>query len=93
VDEYLKHMNAYLWPDLIIIGGGVSKKADKFLPFLTVETEVVAAQMQNEAGIVGAAIAALSLQPQAEEATEPMKQDTAQDTSQDDISCQDDRSF
>jgi polyphosphate glucokinase len=86
VDEYLQHMNAYLWPDLIIIGGGVSKKADKFLPLLTVQTEVVAAQMENEAGIVGAAVAALSRQPQAEEAVAPPKQDTAQDTSQDDIS-------
>ena len=86
VDEYLQHMNAYLWPDLIIIGGGVSKKADKFLPFLTVETEVVAAQMENEAGIVGAAVAALSLQPQAEKAAAPAEQDTAQDMSQDDES-------
>jgi polyphosphate glucokinase len=83
VDEYLQHMNAYLWPDLIIIGGGVSKKADKFLPLLTVETEVVAAQMENEAGIVGAAVAALYQQPQAEKAAAPAKQDTAQDTSQD----------
>jgi polyphosphate glucokinase len=86
VDEYLQHMNAYLWPDLIIIGGGVSKKADKFLPLLTVGTEVVAAQMENEAGIVGAAVAALSLQPQAEETDEPVAQDTTQDTSQDDTS-------
>jgi len=59
VDEYLQHMNAYLWPDLIIIGGGVSKNAEKFLPLLKVETEVVAAQLENEAGIVGAALAPL----------------------------------
>jgi polyphosphate glucokinase len=43
VDEYLRRMNSYLWPDLIVVGGGVSKSADKFLPLLTVETEVVAA--------------------------------------------------
>ena len=77
VDEYLRRMNAYLWPDLIIIGGGVSKKADKFLSLLTVETEVVAAQLHNEAGIVGAALAAFSAQqpePSAPEA--PVDLDT-----------------
>src|SRR5262245_60835817 len=84
VDEYLKHMNAYLWPDLIIVGGGVSKKADKFVPLLTVETEVVAAQMQNEAGIVGAAVAALHRQPPVEGAAEQRAQDTAQDMLEDD---------
>src|ERR1700741_4766170 len=42
-DEYLKYINYYLWPDLIIVGGGASKKADKFLPLLTVNAEVVAA--------------------------------------------------
>jgi len=45
-------------PDLFIIGGGVSKKSEKFVPRLTeVQTEIVAAQLLNEAGIVGAAIA------------------------------------
>ncbi len=61
VEEYLQRMNAYLWPDLIIIGGGVSKKAAKFLPLVTVDTEVVAAQLHNKAGIVGAALASLYL--------------------------------
>jgi polyphosphate glucokinase len=87
VDEYLKHMNAYLWPDLIIIGGGVSKKADKFLPLLTVATEVVVAQMENEAGIVGAAMAALYRQLPADGAAAQTVQDTAQDMSEDDTSC------
>jgi polyphosphate glucokinase len=86
VDEYLKYMNAYLWPDLIIIGGGVSKKADKFLPLLTVETEVVPAQMENDAGIVGAAVAGLYRQPQADNATEQTEQVVAQDVAEDDIS-------
>lgn len=58
VDEYLKRMQAYLWPELIIVGGGVSQKHEKFLPLLTVDAEVVPAQMRNEAGIVGAALAA-----------------------------------
>lgn len=58
LDRYLQTLNALLWPDLIILGGGVSKKADRFVPLLTVNTEVVPAQLQNEAGIIGAAMAA-----------------------------------
>ena len=58
VDEVLECMYAYMWPDLVIIGGGVSKKHDRFLTHLKVPTEVVPAQMRNEAGIVGAALAA-----------------------------------
>ena len=53
VDEYLDHLEALMWPDLIIIGGGVSKKGEKFIPLLTPRCEVVAAKLQNEAGIVG----------------------------------------
>ncbi len=56
--EYLDLLRRLLWPDLIIIGGGVSKKADKFLPLIDVDTEVVPARMQNEAGIIGAAMSA-----------------------------------
>jgi polyphosphate glucokinase len=62
VDTYLKRMHAYLWPDLIIVGGGVSKKHDKFLPYLTVDAEVVPAMMRNEAGIIGAALLASETQ-------------------------------
>jgi polyphosphate glucokinase len=58
VAEYLAHMEALLWPDLIIIGGGVSKRADRFLPLLKLRTPVVAAALQNHAGIIGAALAA-----------------------------------
>ena len=58
VDEYLNHLEALFWPDMIIIGGGASRKADKFLPLLTVGTPVVAASLQNDAGIVGAAVVA-----------------------------------
>lgn len=57
VDDYLRLVEALFWPDLFVIGGGVSKKADKFLPKLTCRTEVVAAELHNEAGIVGAALA------------------------------------
>ena len=58
VEEYLKWLERLLWPDLIIIGGGVSKKADKFLPLVHVDTPVVPATLQNDAGIIGAALAA-----------------------------------
>lgn len=58
VDAYLHKLEALLWPTLIIVGGGISKKADKFLPRLTVRTPVVAAQLHNEAGIAGAALLA-----------------------------------
>ncbi len=58
VDEYLEAAERVLWPDLIIIGGGASKNGAKFIPRLTVKAPVVAAQLLNEAGIVGAALAA-----------------------------------
>jgi polyphosphate glucokinase len=59
VDEYLAHMEALLSPGLIIIGGGISKKSEKFLPLLTgLQAKVVPAGMLNDAGIVGAAMAA-----------------------------------
>ena len=45
-----------LWPELIIIGGGVSKKAEKFLPHIDLRTPLVPAELKNEAGIVGAAV-------------------------------------
>lgn len=49
-----------LWPDLFIAGGGISRKADKWLPLLENRTPVVAAALLNTAGIVGAAMAATS---------------------------------
>jgi polyphosphate glucokinase len=58
VDRYLDVLEASVWPDLIIVGGGVSKKAEKWVPLLTTRTPVVPAQLQNDAGIVGAALAA-----------------------------------
>jgi polyphosphate glucokinase len=58
VDDYMDHLEAVLAPDLFIVGGGISRKADKFLPLLTLRARVVAAAMHNDAGIVGAAMAA-----------------------------------
>ena len=56
LQEFLEQVQRALWPELIIIGGGVSKKADKFLPRIELDTEVVPAKLMNEAGIVGAAL-------------------------------------
>jgi polyphosphate glucokinase len=61
VDEYLAELEALFSPDLFIVGGGVSKKHHKFLPLLQTAVDVVPAQLLNEAGIVGAALAAQAL--------------------------------
>jgi polyphosphate glucokinase len=58
VSRYLQVLENLIWPDLVIAGGGVSKKADRWLPLLKVRTNVVAAALKNDAGIVGAAAAA-----------------------------------
>jgi len=58
LDEYLLELERLLFPDLFILGGGVSKRHDRFIPLLTTHAEVVPAGLLNEAGIVGAAIAA-----------------------------------
>ncbi len=60
VDEFLDAMERLLWPDVIIIGGGVSKDADKFFQWLTARAKIVPAQMLNNAGIAGAALAAVA---------------------------------
>lgn len=58
VSKYLQTLEKGLWPDLIIAGGGVSKKAEKWIPHLECRTPVVPAKLLNNAGIVGAALAA-----------------------------------
>lgn len=58
LDEYIDRIDALLWPDLIILGGGISKKADRYLPLLSSRPPVVPAALRNEAGIVGAALRA-----------------------------------
>jgi polyphosphate glucokinase len=63
VETYIRRLDALLWPDLVILGSGASKKADKLLPRLDVRPEVVAATLLNEAGIVGAAVAAAEGHP------------------------------
>lgn len=56
LSEYLTEVENLFWPDLFIIGGGVSKKADEFFPMLKIRTKIVPAQLLNQAGIVGAAV-------------------------------------
>ncbi|MET8801806.1 polyphosphate--glucose phosphotransferase [Streptomyces sp. NPDC004546] len=59
VQRYLAHVEMLFTPELFIIGGGVSRKADKFLRFIDgIRAEIVPAQLQNNAGIVGAAMRA-----------------------------------
>ncbi len=60
VDEYLRYVERLFSPDLFIIGGGVSERADRFVPLLTVQAPVVPAAMGNDAGIAGAALHALA---------------------------------
>ncbi|WP_034648263.1 polyphosphate--glucose phosphotransferase [Corynebacterium vitaeruminis] len=60
VSKILKEYERLFWPSLFIVGGGISRKADKWVPKLTNDTPVVPAQLRNRAGIVGAAMAAES---------------------------------
>ena len=62
LDEYLDAVDRLIWPDLIILGGGISKRSEKFLPLLTARARVVPAALRNEAGIVGAALRARALE-------------------------------
>jgi len=64
VSEYLQHIEALISPNLIIVGGGISKESDKWVPMLTgIQAKIVPAALQNDAGIVGAALAAGLTQP------------------------------
>jgi len=56
--KYFKHINLLLSPDLFIVGGGASKKLGKFVNHIRIDTPIVAAEAENEAGIIGAAMAA-----------------------------------
>jgi len=61
VSEYLQHIEALISPNLIIVGGGISKESDKWVPMLSgIQAKIVPAALQNDAGIVGAAMAAAS---------------------------------
>jgi polyphosphate glucokinase len=55
LQRYFSALEALLRPDLFIVGGGVSRRPEKFLPFIALDTRIVPALLQNEAGIAGAA--------------------------------------
>jgi polyphosphate glucokinase len=57
-NRYLQTLEKLIWPDLVILGGGVIKKHEKFFPYLDLNAEIVPARLMNQAGIVGAALAA-----------------------------------
>ena len=61
VNEYLERVEFLFSPDLLIVGGGVSKKHEHFLPLLKTRAQIVPAQLLNNAGLVGAALSALSV--------------------------------
>ena len=65
LEEHLQAIDKLFSPNLIILGGGVSKNADKYIPRLTVKCPVVPAQLRNDAGIIGAAIVAAEAKPHA----------------------------
>lgn len=54
-NKYLQYIHSLCWPDLIIIGGGVASKSEKFMKYIDVNCDVVTAQLENKAGIIGAA--------------------------------------
>jgi polyphosphate glucokinase len=55
LQEYLSFAESLIWPDLMIIGGGISHDADQFLPLLQLDSKVVRAEMENDSGIIGVA--------------------------------------
>jgi len=61
LSEYFQYVEFLFTPDLFIVGGGVSKKYEKYFPHIYCNTEIVPAQLRNDAGIVGAAMAAKDL--------------------------------
>jgi polyphosphate glucokinase len=72
LDEHLNAIHRLMWPQLFILGGGVSKNADRFLPRLSVPCEVVAAALRNDAGIVGAAVIAAEARAERDAAIDAM---------------------
>jgi polyphosphate glucokinase len=63
VEYYLSHVEALFSPDLFIVGGGASKKPEKWLPHIGIATPVLPAKMANNSGIIGAALAAQDRRP------------------------------
>jgi polyphosphate glucokinase len=62
LERYVRHVDRLLWPDLVVVGGGVSKKADRWLHLVDVRPPLRPAALRNDAGIVGAALLAAEQQ-------------------------------
>ena len=58
LQRYYSYLDFLFSPDLIVVGGGISRKAEKFLPMIDIRADIVAAQLENQAGIAGVAMAA-----------------------------------
>ena len=56
--QYYRHLERLFSPDIFVVGGGISKKADEFLPMVDIETPIIPALLRNKAGIIGAALQA-----------------------------------
>ncbi|MBI9046418.1 MAG: ROK family protein [Anaerolineaceae bacterium] len=56
LEEYLQRLEALFYPDLFILGGGVSKQSEKYLPYIELNTRIIPAKLKNKAGIIGAAV-------------------------------------
>ena len=56
LQEYLSTIESLIWPDVVILGGGVSKEWQKFMPFLKLRAKILPAQLLNQAGMIGAAL-------------------------------------
>ncbi len=54
-NKYLQYVHSLCWPDLIIIGGGAASKSEKFMKYIDVDCDIVTAELENRAGIIGAA--------------------------------------
>jgi len=76
LDEHLDRIQQLMWPNLMILGGGVSKSPEKYIPRLTVKCEVVPAELRNDAGIIGAAIVAAENPVQAADDASSAKEPT-----------------
>ncbi|MSZ77900.1 MAG: ROK family protein, partial [Actinobacteria bacterium] len=56
LQTYYRRLERLFSPELFVVGGGISKRADEFLPLLDLDTEIVPATLRNQAGIIGAAL-------------------------------------
>lgn len=67
LQRYYEHVEMLFSPDLFVVGGGISKDFDKFGPLLELDTPMVPATLRNQAGIIGAAMAAVDAQAHPED--------------------------